>query len=883
MRKLLFLLLVMALSAQTAWAQFAGGDGSAGNPYQIETMEQLQSVSGGDHYIQMNDLDAEGFDFTTLNDLTGVYNGNNYVISNLTIDTDDDLHVGLFGVIAGGEVRNLGLENLDLIAPAGEMVGGITGMLTAGGNIENVFVTGNIDGWLMASGIAGHVVDGVVNNSYAHVNVDADDTQNAGIAGRLSGNGEVHNAYAVATVTGGDWYGVVVGNNDGGTVSNIYWDADQSSPVEGIGHGDPATNMQGLSTEEMTGPAAAENMDALDFESIWATTEDDYPVLLWQVDQTIREPESPNMLQVLPHEFNMDTEDINWDRYTFHPFEGARLVRVENPDASGINETEFVLEYEKQDGAAAWGGFFYQVEPFNLTDESVFTMQVWSPREDIEAIMKLEQFEGPGDTGDLFADVTQQGEWMELEWDLSDQSQDIDWNRVTIIMDLDMDNMPEGGPDHTWYIDEFSLRNTEPAEPALFDFALNTPADGDTLMVTGRDYEYAVLEWQTPGYVFRDLSVTYNVHFDVEGGDFDDPVWTVPSDLDGRNAEYTALFANLDQFLADQGLEPGDSEVFEWTVTAHLADDGDEVDMRFADSSHTITMQRGDVETGLPVPDDPANIQSFPLAFNIDDADVDWDDYTFNPFDGAVLDRIQNPDQSGVNTTDYVLTYIKAEGPSWAGFFYHLDEPVDPAANYNFSMQVWSPVDEIPIVMKLELQDPGDGDIPATPDLLEYVEAGEAQQWIELEWDLEEHLSADMLAQSWDRVVIIAEHDGGEFEGGSGGERYTWYLDEFRFEEDIPTSADQISDVPDELELNQNYPNPFNPTTSIEFSVPEQIHVTLEVYNTLGQRVAVLQDGQLSAGHHTATFDATQLASGVYIYRLEAGDQVMTRNMMLVK
>lgn len=246
-----------------ALAQFAGGDGSPGNPYRVETMEQLQNVTSGNHYIQMNNLDAEGFEFTKLGDLTGVYNGNNYVISNLTIDTEDNLHVGLFGVIAGGEVRNLGLENLEINATSGEMVGGITGMLTAGGTIENVFVTGSVEGWLMASGIAGHVVDGVINNSYAHVTVNAPDTQNAGVAGRLSGNGEVHNSYAVAQVTGGDWYGVVVGNNDGGTVTNIYWDTEQSSPAEGIGFGDPGTNVNGLTTAEMTGPSAAENMDHL--------------------------------------------------------------------------------------------------------------------------------------------------------------------------------------------------------------------------------------------------------------------------------------------------------------------------------------------------------------------------------------------------------------------------------------------------------------------------------------------------------------------------------------------------------------------------------------------------------------------------------------------
>lgn len=65
-------------------------------------------------------------------------------------------------------------------------------------------------------------------------------------------------------------------------------------------------------------------------------------------------------------------------------------------------------------------------------------------------------------------------------------------------------------------------------------------------------------------------------------------------------------------------------------------------------------------------------------------------------------------------------------------------------------------------------------------------------------------MPANMLIQSWDRVVIIAEHSGTEFGGGSGGERYTWYLDDFRFEEDVSTSTDEFAEIPDRVELSQN-------------------------------------------------------------------------------
>jgi hypothetical protein len=83
--------------------------------------------------------------------------------------------------------------------------------------------------------------------------------------------------------------------------------------------------------------------------------------------------------------------------------------------------------------------------------------------------------------------------------------------------------------------------------------------------------------------------------------------------------------------------------------------------------------------------------------------------------------------------------------------------------------------------------------------------------------------------------------------------------------------------------LEQNYPNPFNPTTIIRYALPQARRVRIEVYNTLGQQVAQLVNGDQEAGYHEVQFDSSGLASGVYFYRLQAGTYVETRKLLLLK
>ena len=100
---------------------------------------------------------------------------------------------------------------------------------------------------------------------------------------------------------------------------------------------------------------------------------------------------------------------------------------------------------------------------------------------------------------------------------------------------------------------------------------------------------------------------------------------------------------------------------------------------------------------------------------------------------------------------------------------------------------------------------------------------------------------------------------------------------------DLLTGVAQTSTPPREYRLYQNYPNPFNPTTTIRYGLPERSHVTLSVFNTLGQRVIVLVHAVEEAGEHSVRFDGTGLASGVYLYRLAAENNVVTKKLVILR
>ncbi|MGD8782491.1 MAG: T9SS type A sorting domain-containing protein [Ignavibacteria bacterium] len=98
-----------------------------------------------------------------------------------------------------------------------------------------------------------------------------------------------------------------------------------------------------------------------------------------------------------------------------------------------------------------------------------------------------------------------------------------------------------------------------------------------------------------------------------------------------------------------------------------------------------------------------------------------------------------------------------------------------------------------------------------------------------------------------------------------------------------PTAVENPAEIPDSYALGQNYPNPFNPTTKIEYFVPRNSHVSLKVYDVIGNEVATLFEGMRNAGNYVVSFDGGLLSSGIYFYQMKSENFMKTKKLVLLK
>ncbi|MBP3191460.1 T9SS type A sorting domain-containing protein [Natronogracilivirga saccharolytica] len=540
-------------------------------------------------------------------------------------------------------------------------------------------------------------------------------------------------------------------------------------------------------------------------------------------------------------------------------------------------------------------------------------------------------------------------------------------------------------------------------ESAIASFALLSPEDGAELLVAGEPSDEVEITWETAE---SDEAVTYTWHLDVRGGEFDDPIASLPADNDGEDTRITLTIGDIDQLLDDNGVEIGDVLEADWTVTAEVDDD-----VVFADAPFAIDLERGEMDMISIAQARSLEIGSIVVVKGI----VNSTDFGF-----GVADYFIQDETGGLNVTDFsdggaqsgvyaqpgdsiiimgemetfnnqrnieVMEYeITSSGndlpeavaidgedmrddSEYQGMrvqlrdMYIIEEdldnwplPGDPVAEGSgVNVRVTSEAEADTFVVRLARNNTPWGDDhngqpmpPAVfhvsgtmgqfnedtqvfPFFTDDFEPLEDQYRVEFNVDMggvqgfdpdENHvyLAGGINTPEWQEpgsnpryrmfaseddeniytVTLYAEAGDYEYKYFMVEDEPDWdnsewpgdpnrmiTVDDDKVVNDVwgeqPTSGEQLSDVPTEFGLDQNYPNPFNPVTTIRYQVPESANVTLEVYDVTGQRVATLVNESREAGVHTVEFDATRLASGVYIYRMQAGDFVQSKQLMLVK
>ena len=223
---------------------FGGGAGTDVEPYEISTIEHLNAIRGGyldDHFLLTTDLDFSGYTyddpakgwlpvghdtdsgsgFYEGTPFAGSFDGAGHVIRDLHIYRRGEDFVGLFGLLWGGSIVSLGLEDLELTGD--EYVGGLVGDIDKDGTVTGSYATGSVTGNSRVGGLVGDASSGMVTGSYATGSVTGSGSSVGGLVGENGIDGMVTGSYATGSVMGsGSSVGGLVGSNQGGTVTGSY-------------------------------------------------------------------------------------------------------------------------------------------------------------------------------------------------------------------------------------------------------------------------------------------------------------------------------------------------------------------------------------------------------------------------------------------------------------------------------------------------------------------------------------------------------------------------------------------------------------------------------------------------------------------------------------
>lgn len=305
-------------------------------------------------------------------------------------------------------------------------------------------------------------------------------------------------------------------------------------------------------------------------------------------------------------------------------------------------------------------------------------------------------------------------------------------------------------------------------------------------------------------------------------------------------------------------------------ITVDWGEAGGDVTATFTTDCHGTQTLRLNVAVAPP----------FSRAFSF----LNFDEPARIMLDGRVtgaLTEVDNPDPSGVNPSARSGRYVRNAGQQYDVLFYDVD--LEDAADYVAGTKLFylDVLTDAPVGTEILLQLENGAQATATNYPTgrhsRYRAVTTVQnQWERLAFTFLDQPDPNTPHERLDDFVLLFAPD--TFTGD------TFYFDNFdSYAAGTGTARDPSPAVPSSFSLEPNYPNPFNPSTHITYTLPEAATVRLAVYDVLGKEIAVLVDTLEAPGVHTVVFDAGDLPSGLYVYRLDAGDFSASRVMTLLR
>ena len=868
-------------------------------------------------------------------------------------------------------------------------IGGITGMNGAEGKIVFSFAEGNIsDGGNIVGGLVGSNY-GEIRSSYAEGNITGGGSYSGGLVGSNQGEiitsfshgiitghdgyigglvgsnrGHINNSYSLSEVAGSfineGAFGGLVGVNSGhvnmsyaagkvvdfdpaggligkiereGYVTTGYWDIESSELDNGIGSG-ASDGITGLTTEQMTGVDALENMTGFDFGDKWVLTES-YPALNWQDVETYF-PIPPYQTSLNRPADGVVDLDINVE------FEWDRALLAQYYEFQVSENQEFIETIFQVDSLLAIN--------FTTPNLSYSTTYYWRVRAVNEA--------GTGDWSDTWSFTTVEIPVPQaVSLHSPERSKILTNNNVTLQWEPAL-------PSADSYTLEIAREN------AFVDVVQSSETSQSSLTLTNLD-PYIKYYWRVKAEneygegPFSEASSLYITNrFISTNGEIvsgvsnfnedvfftsskDDKVysfdrtgkilWTV--ETGGALQSTIAVDQNGDIFVGStdtrlysfdkDGIPRWDRALGGTILTSPSIGNDDLIYVGISTGRFfAISKSDGNIEWSIQTGDEI-----------VSSASVDSDGIVyFGSNDGNLYSVDQNGQLLWTYATDGAVTgspALTVDGeivfPSQDGSLYKLDNSgsllwkfetdgaissspvissngiilfgsedgnvysVSESGELIWSYELDSPVNGTPALTAEGLLVIGSDDgiisvFNAEGELIRQLRTGGSiKAPVLINEDNSIHVSStdgyvyileNLVPDIMSKQLLASDMPVHQWSTFKGNNRRTGNQADI-----IEVSADnpQTEDLPTVFELQQNYPNPFNPSTIISYSVPEQANVRIEIFNSLGQRVAILVNETKSAGWHDVTFDATGLSSGLYLYRMRTDQFVESRQMMLVK